>query len=285
MTGLKWNHLRHWREMGSRAPVVVSLNGAPKKKYPCVNFEIGVDGGSFGTMDKIHKFSEEERAAFVAHWGHVSPPLHPNKWDAQTHAKKAQRAIDGLGRIWVAWVGPQDMMVEDFMLHKTGLTVEQHQRRTVDNYVALRRLAPTIPWLPVLQGQTLDDYLRHVEMYRAASVDLSEIEWVGVGSMCRRQATKEAADILVALIRRGLRVHALGVKVDGLQLLRPMLTEREWRYMIRTDSAAWSKHAWKAGVLMPGHYHGEKTKNCANCPIYANHRQLELEAAIASLTG
>lgn len=280
MIGLKWNHLRHWRAMKIKAPVVVSLNGAPKAKYPVIDFEVGVDGGSFGTMNRIDKMPDKERVAFVAHWGRVSPPLERNPWDAQTHARKAKHAIWGLGRMWVGWVGPQDMMVEDFMLEKTGLTVLEHQRRTVENYVALCELGPDIPWLPVLQGQTLADYLTHVEMYRAVGVDLSESEWVGVGSMCRRQGTIEAATILAALIRRGLRVHALGVKADGLKMLRMLLTPWQWENMVRSDSAAWSSHAFHGKILMDGHYHGDKTKNCANCPTYANVRRQETEASI-----
>ena len=48
----------------------------------------------------------------------------------------------------------------------------------------------------MLQGWELADYLEHIEMYRAAGVDLTEIERVGVGSVCRRQSTAEGVEII-----------------------------------------------------------------------------------------
>jgi hypothetical protein len=59
----------------------------------------------------------------------------------------------------LSWASPQDWMCESAMLWRTGLTVAEHQARTVDNYCALRQAAPTLPFIPVLQGWTLDDYL------------------------------------------------------------------------------------------------------------------------------
>ena len=47
-------------------------------------------------------------------------------------------------------------MCEPFMLAKTGLTVAEHQARTVANYLELRSLAPELPFVPVLQGWSLD---------------------------------------------------------------------------------------------------------------------------------
>ena len=76
-------------------------------------------------------------------------------------------------------------------------------------------LAPWIAWLPVILGwhvnQTTDR--AHVEMYREAGVELRELARVGVGSICRRQATREGAEIIVAMAGLGIRVHAFGVKV------------------------------------------------------------------------
>src|SRR6185436_4368201 len=37
----------------------------------------------------------------------------------------------------LSWAAPQDWMCEPFMLARTGLTVLEHQRRTVDNFVTL----------------------------------------------------------------------------------------------------------------------------------------------------
>ena len=55
------------------------------------------------------------------------------------------------------WAAPMDWMCEPFMLAKTGLTVAEHQARTVANYLELRSLAPELPFVPVLQGWSLDN--------------------------------------------------------------------------------------------------------------------------------
>jgi hypothetical protein len=75
----------------------------------------------------------------------------------------------------------------------------KHQRRTVENYLTLRALAPDLPFVPVVQGWQINDYLTCVELYAAAGVDLAAAPVVGLGSVCRRQATDEAAEIVDAL--------------------------------------------------------------------------------------
>lgn len=253
MTGLRWCQLRRWRQLKHKTPVCVSLSNAPKHRFPVVDFPIGVDGAGFTVIGK-----------------HGCWPT-----TAEQHARSMRRVVLGLGRIWVAWCTIQDWMCEPHMLVKTGLTIREHQRRTVESYLELCRLEPSLPWLPVLQGWELADYLEHVEMYRAAGVDLTEIERVGVGSVCRRQSTAEGVEIIATLLRLGIQVHAFGFKLDGLRALRALLSEDEWE-RLAADSAAWSKHAWKCQILLPGHYHGVKTKNCANCPEYAGVRRDEM---------
>ena len=132
----------------------------------------------------------------------------------------------------LAWAAPQDWMCEPFILAKTGLSVHEHQRRTVANYCALLRLAPELPFIPVLQGWTVKDYRRCLVMYRAAGIDLSREPLVGLGSVCRRQATEEIAGIVLTLANLGLRLHGFGVKTAGLQ--------RYGQYLASADSLAWS---------------------------------------------
>jgi hypothetical protein len=45
------------------------------------------------------------------------------------------------------------------MIERTGLSVSEHQHRTVASCLHLRELAPTLPFIPVLQGWHLADYL------------------------------------------------------------------------------------------------------------------------------
>ncbi len=259
-TGLRWCQLRRWRRLPNKGPVCVSLSNAPKVRFPVVDFEVAIDGAGFSILKKY------------------------NEWPttAEQHARTMRRVVRALGARWIAWCTIQDWMCEVFMLRKTGLSVREHQRRTVQSYLDLCRLAPEIPWLPVIQGWTLAEYLECVEMYRAAGVDLTEVERVGVGSVCTRQSTAEGVEIIVAMLRLGIQVHAFGYTASGLRALRKILTDEEWS-RLNSDSAAWSKHAWKSRILMPGHYHGKVTTNCANCEEYgaewSNDLRFSLEAA------
>ncbi len=102
------------------------------------------------------------------------------------------------------------------MLAKTGLTVAVHQVQTVTNYLELRSRAPDLPFVPVLQGWSRDDYHRCVELYDRADINLAAEPLVGVGSICRRQGTGEIEVIVHSLASIGLRLHGFGVEAGGL---------------------------------------------------------------------
>lgn len=117
----------------------------------------------------------------------------------------------------VMFVGIQDWMCEPHMVKKTGLSVREHQRRTVESYLRLRDMDPAIPWLVTLQGHTTDDYLYCAEAYQAAGVELAAQPLVGLGSVCRRSGTRELVQVFDVLRQRlpGVKWHGFGVKSDG----------------------------------------------------------------------
>ncbi len=164
----------------------------------------------------------------------------------------------------LAWVAPMDWMCEPFVLEKTGMDVRQHQVLTVQNFLRLREELSTLV-IPVLQGWTRDDYLWCVGEYDTWGVDLSLEPVVGVGSVCRRQDTAEAARIFRSL--DGLSLHGFGVKVDGLMVYGDALYS--------ADSMAWSYGARYAPAL-PGCTH----KNCANCLKYARRWRKRVEQTL-----
>ena len=160
------------------------------------------------------------------------------KWTstADEYVEELQRLMD-LG-LKIDWASPQDWMCEDVMLKKTGLSVLQHQWRTVENFMKLRELTNEIEGLhiiPVLQGQTLKDYFRHFEMYEVQGVNLRGEMLVGVGSVCRRESTEEIGTIMKGLGTKGLRLHGFGVKTGGIKKYG------EW--LVSADSMAWSRNA------------------------------------------
>lgn len=186
----------------------------------------------------------------------------------EQYAARVRRYRDEIGQL--AWAAPQDWMCEPLVIHGgigprgqafagTHLTVAEHQRRTVANLLHLRQIAPDLPWIPVLQGYTRDEYEHCADLYHGAGIDLTGEPLVGLGSVCRRQATGEAHEIAAALHARGItRLHGFGVKTLGLAQYGHLLTS--------ADSLAWSEDARHAPPL-PGH--SQRHINCANCPEYA----------------
>jgi hypothetical protein len=165
------------------------------------------------------------------------------------------------------WAAPQDWMCEPVVLKRTGLTVREHQRRTIVSVLGLRSRG--IPVAPVIQGWVLGDYERHVNDYARAGIDLCAETVVGVGTICRRESTSEAARIIRSLAAMNIKLHAFGAKVSGLRLYGDRLAS--------ADSMAWSFAARARKLRLPGCAHA----SCANCERWA---MLWREQVLAGLT-
>jgi hypothetical protein len=173
----------------------------------------------------------------------------------EAYVAEVRRYRDEVGRL--KWAAIQDWMCEPFMLEKTGRTLEEHQRLTVDSYERLLDLAPDLPWAPVLQGWEGAAYFKCLEMYERRGFDLRKARIVGLGSVCRRQHTSEAEGFIRELTAYGLKLHGFGFKVRGLAKVADALES--------SDSLAWSFDARRKPPLEGCVRH----KNCANCPRYA----------------
>lgn len=189
--------------------------------------------------------------------------------DAKTYASMVRRYRDEIGQL--SWAAPQDWMCEPDMLKRTGLTVVEHQRRTVANFLELRAVAPDLPIIPVLQGWCEGDYYDCLDMYEKAGVDMAAEPLVGLGTVCRRQNTLRASWIITSLISCGLRLHGFGFKATGLRGCGG-------RMLTSADSLAWSYHARREPPLDAEC--AARHKNCANCPRFA---LLWRETMLASL--
>jgi hypothetical protein len=185
----------------------------------------------------------------------------------EQYVAEVRRARDEIGGL--DWAAPMDWMCEPSARKETGLSTREHQALTVDNFLHLRELAPDLPIVPVLQGFEIRDYQVCVDLYERAGVDLTQEQIVGLGSVCRRQATEEIDLIASMLHARGLKLHGFGVKTDGLASYAPCLAS--------ADSLAWS-------------YGGRRTHPCAhsaskseaNCIHYAMAWRNKILATIAA---
>jgi len=177
------------------------------------------------------------------------------RWRTTEHAyiHAVRRYATEIGHL--AWAAPMDHMTEAHVLARTGSTVRVHQQRTVANYLRLRDLAPELPIIPVLQGQSIADYHRCADLYERHDVDLAALPLVGVGSVCRRQHTAEVEQIVRSLAARGYRLHAFGAKVLGLGRYADAISS--------SDSAAWSFRGRYVPGCSPSH------RSESNCVRFA----------------
>jgi hypothetical protein len=167
--------------------------------------------------------------------------------EISTHGRY-RSSVDDYAAAIRTWAGrgltaavAQDYMCEPFILARTGMTVAEHQRLTIERYDHLRQLVGDVPIIPVLQGYAPADYVEHLYAYGAR---LEEGMWVGVGSICKRNGNPGAIYAVLRAIKRerpDLRLHGFGLKATALgsAVICAMLHS--------ADSMAWSYAARREG--------------------------------------
>jgi hypothetical protein len=195
------------------------------------------------------------------------------KWDITPaqYVRKTAWCDRHIGNLEMA--APQDWMCEPPVIAKTGLTPGIHQIRTTINFSVLNELWPQhsdeeSPYFPVLQAAPgdIDGYLRHIDMYEEAGINLWDYHTVGIGTVCRIQSNKIIGLLARELNQTGLRFHWFGVKTDGIPLVWPR--DKHRKAFGSFDSMAWSATARYRPVLLP-ECKGNGHINCANCVIWA----------------
>jgi hypothetical protein len=195
----------------------ISVNRVRGRKSPVPSSEWIMDSGAFR---EIENFGEYRHA--------------PKEYAAEVN--RLVKINSGL-KITVS----QDWMCEPIMLERTGLTIEEHQRRTIERYDALLPLIAGIYLMPVLQGYSVQSYLDHIEQYGAR---LKRGMLAGIGSVCKRNSKISQIEVILSAIkskRPDLRLHGFGIKISSLYsgVVRDFLHS--------ADSMAWSFAARKCG--------------------------------------
>jgi hypothetical protein len=225
-------HMPHWLELVD-VPLFISRRRlAGRKTFPRARSSWALDSGGFTELNRYGRWS-------------TSPG---------SYASDVARYSEEIGGL--EWAAPMDWMCEPWVVAKTGLTVAEHQRRTVDNYLTLRTIAPELPFIPVLQGWRMEDYLRCADLYDTAGIDLGSQPLIGLGSVCRRQSTGEIGGIVATLAGYGLSLHGFGVKTTGLRSYSMYLTS--------ADSMSWSRRGRQVHPCGHG-----RAKSEANCLVFA----------------
>lgn len=229
-----WHLTHHWFERDQIPLFVAHQRLEGLRTLPRANTPWALDSGAFSEIAKHGRWT-------------ISPA---------DYAANVRRFHDEIGRM--DWCAQQDWMCEPEVIKKTGLSVAEHQRRTTENYLELRTIAPDLPWRPTIQGDYRDAWLRHVDAYEAAGIDLAAEPLVGLGSVCRLQNTTPVHRLVEELHAAGLRLHGFGFKTEGLRAVGHLLAS--------ADSLAWSLNA-RYRPAMPECF--DWHERCQNCPRYA----------------
>ncbi|MDB5069668.1 MAG: hypothetical protein JWM87_779 [Candidatus Eremiobacteraeota bacterium] len=209
--------LHHPHVAGRFATAFISVNALRRRKGAFPAQDWIMDSGAFSTIAKHGGYPEpvSEYAAEIRRW-----------------------AANGNLLAAVA----QDYMCEAWMLAKTGLTVADHQRLTIERYDELAANDTAgVCVMPVLQGFEPAEYVAHL---RAYGTRLAPGAWVGVGSVCKRNgnaATIEAVLRAIKNERPDLRLHGFGLKTTALA------SEAVRELLDTADSMAWSYAARRQG--------------------------------------
>jgi hypothetical protein len=192
----------------------VSINRLRERRSTFPAKEVIIDSGAFTEIDRYGDYRHEpkEYAAHINRWAEI------------------------LGPAMVAAVS-QDYMCERFMLDKWSRTVAQHQAWTIARYDRIRAAVHQAYVMPVLQGYTPAEYVTHIGQYGSR---LAAGQWVGVGSVCKRNGDPRAIeDVLLAIHRErpDLKLHGFGLKKTALT------SGVVWQLLDSADSLAWSYHA------------------------------------------
>jgi hypothetical protein len=195
----------------------ISVNTIRNRKSPIGASSWIMDSGAFSELSRYgcYRHSVEDYAAAINRWAVADPRL-------------------------VAAVA-QDYMCEPWIVEKTGLSIAEHQRLTIERYDALLPLVRGVYVMPVLQGYAPADYVSHVRQYGSR---LGRCAYVGVGSICKRNANYATIeDVLLAIKRErsDLNLHGFGVKLTSLAsgIVQDCLYS--------ADSMAWSYGARMSG--------------------------------------
>jgi hypothetical protein len=239
-----------WHPDMAGVPLFVSHRALAvrKSRYPRATTAYAVDSGAFTEL------------------------LQHGRWTTspEQYVAALRRYADELGPF--AFAAGQDHLCAPAILDRVAAvtgrrpTVADQQQATVDNFVALRALAPDLPIIPTLQGTQVGQYVHHIAIYAAAGVDLYAEPLVGVGSIAA-QTPGFIERLCTTLVAAGLtRLHGFGVKTRGL--------EAAAHVMASADSMAWSYAGRREP--MPGCAH----RSCAHCPRWALEWRRRVLAAV-----
>lgn len=137
-----------------------------------------------------------------------------------------------------------DYACEPSVDRSTYHTNRQRIKATIRNEAACCRADPSLPWLPVLQGDSLEE--RAFDLDLRERVGMLPDSYAGIGSVCGR-GVKPARDVVKFYTDRlpGVKFHAFGMHVCALDDDAVWGATRSW------DSYGWNWGRGMKDMVMP----------------------------------
>lgn len=169
--------------------------------------------------------------------------LAARRWGDFPYSEKEY--VDWLKTLNPTWCATMDYCLEPELKRQDK---ERFIQGTVEKAEKLMTGWPYLPWVPVIQGYEVEDYLRCAELYREAGLIRP---YMGIGSLCRRERDIERVVSNIGWALPDTRFHLFGVKLNSLG--SPIVR----KYAASSDSAAWQWYDGKMRyvnrkVLLPG---------------------------------
>lgn len=123
----------------------------------------------------------------------------------------------------------------------------QRIKATIRNEIACRAAAPDLPWLPVLQGDSLEE--RAFDLALRRRIGLLPTDYAGIGSVCGRGARGAIRTVHFYIDHLpGVAFHCFGMHVQALDDDAVFAVMRSW------DSYSWNWGKGQVDVDRPAEY-------------------------------
>lgn len=152
--------------------------------------------------------------------------------------------LEYVQRIKPDYFALRDYPCEQQLLIEHNWTVQDQQEKTLENHLKLLDLIrdydlnDSTP-VPVIQGWTIEDYLHCIDTYKENNLIKP---YMAIGSVCRRNATKDIIKVILAVKNelKNVKLHGFGVKKTVLK------DKATFEALYSVDSGAWDYEArWK----------------------------------------
>ena len=157
------------------------------------------------------------------------------KWgDYPFSLEKYFEFIDIITELYpVELVAIRDYPCEPTINRKDISTNKERIQKTVSNAVECIESKEDYPWIPVIQGYTLDEYLYCINLYEEVGISLA---YSAIGSICSRKGNIHTIRRIISEIaqRTKGKIHAFGLSLVYLQ--DPII----FNTLYSSDSAAWN---------------------------------------------